>query len=64
MTNSVDPDQVLYSGESDLGLHQVSGQIHVQSNLNSSNTDGLFTMVNLNLFLSPYENLPKAKENK
>ena len=36
----------------------------VQSSLNSSNIDGSFTMVNLNSFLSPYEILPIAQENK
>ena len=38
--------------------------IHIQSNLNSSNTDGSFTMANSNSFLSPYEILPLAQENK
>ena len=32
----------------------------VQSNLDSSNTDGSFTMANSNSFLSPYEILPIA----
>ena len=36
----------------------------IQSNLNSSNTDGLFTMANSNSFMSPYEILPIAQENK
>ena len=36
----------------------------VQSNLNSSNTDDSFTMANSNSFLSPYEILPLAQENK
>ena len=36
----------------------------LQSNLNSSNTDGSFTMYNSNSFLSPYEILPIAQENK
>ena len=36
----------------------------LQSNLNSSNTDGSFTMANSNSFLSPYEILPLAQENK
>ena len=36
----------------------------LQSNLNSSNTDGSFTMADLNLFLSPYEILPIASEKK
>ena len=38
--------------------------IHLQSNLNSSNTDGSFTMANSNSVLSPYEILPIDKENK
>ena len=36
----------------------------LQSNLNSSNTDGSFTMANSNSFLSPYEILPTDQENK
>ena len=40
------------------------GPIYIQSNLNSLNTDGLFTMANSNSFLSPYEILPTAQENK
>ena len=36
----------------------------LQSNLKSTNTDGSFTMANSNLFLSPYEILPIAQENK
>ena len=36
----------------------------LQSNLDSSNTDGSFTMANSNSFFSPYEILPIAKENK
>ena len=36
----------------------------LQSILNSSNTDGSFTMANSNSLLSPYEILPKAQENK
>ena len=37
---------------------------HRQSNLNGSNTDGSFTMANSNSFLSSYEILPIAQENK
>ena len=37
---------------------------NIQSNLNSSNTDGSFTMANSNLFLSLYEILLLAQENK
>ena len=36
----------------------------MQSNRNSSNTDGSFIMANSNSFLSPYEILPLAQENK
>ena len=36
----------------------------IQSNLDSLNTDGSFTMANLNSFLRPYEVLPIAQENK
>ena len=38
--------------------------IILQSNLDGSNTDGSFTMANSNSFLSPYEVLPIAQENK
>ena len=37
---------------------------YIQSNLDSSNTDGSFTMADSNSFLSPYEFLPIAQENK
>ena len=37
---------------------------NIQSNLNSSNTDGSFTMDNSNLILSPYEILPIDQENQ
>ena len=36
----------------------------IESNLDSSNTDGMFTMANSNSFLSPYEVLPIAQKNK
>ena len=36
----------------------------LQLNLNSSNTDGSFTMANSNSFLSRCEILPLAQENK
>ena len=36
--------------------------MQIQSNLNSSNTDGSFTMVNSNSFLNPYEILRKLKK--
>ena len=39
-------------------------KVKLQSNLNSSNIDGSFTMANSNSFLSPYEILPLAQENK
>ena len=37
---------------------------NLQSNLNSSNTNGSFFMAELNSFLSPYEIHPVAQENK
>ena len=37
---------------------------NVQSNLNSLNTDGSFTMANSNSFLSPYKILPIAHKHK
>ena len=36
----------------------------LQLNFDSSNTDGSFTMASSNSFLSPYEILPIAQENK
>ena len=39
-------------------------EMQVQSNLNSSNTDISFTAADPNSFLSPYEVLPIAAENK
>ena len=38
--------------------------VYIQSNLNSSNTDGSFTIVYSNSGLRPYEILPIAQENK
>ena len=38
--------------------------MHIQSNLDGSNTDGLFSMASSNSFLSPYEILPIAQGNK
>ena len=46
-----------------LGLMIITHR-NVQSNLDGSNTDGSFTMANSNSFLSPYEILPIAQENK
>ena len=37
---------------------------NIQSNLDSSNIDGSFTMANSNSFLSPYEVLLIDQENK
>ena len=37
---------------------------NIQSNLNSSNTYGSFTIANSNLFLNPYEILPLAPKSK
>ena len=36
----------------------------LQSNFDGWNTDGSYTMANSNSFLSPYEILPIAQENK
>ena len=36
----------------------------IQSNIKSSNTDGSFTMANLNMFLGLYKILPIAPENE
>ena len=38
--------------------------IHIQSNLDGSNTNGSFTMYHLNSFLSPYKILPIVQEDK
>ena len=43
-------------------MHPISHMI--EPSLNSSNTDGLFTMAESNSFLSPYKIRPKAPENK
>ena len=45
-------------------LGKICTCIYLQSNLDSSNTDGSFTMANSNSFLSPYEILPIALKNK
>ena len=37
---------------------------YLQLNLNSSNTDGSFTMADSNSFLSPYKILPITQEKK
>ena len=42
----------------------VMAHIFIQKNLDSSNTDGSFTMPNSKSFLSPYKILPTAQENK
>ena len=48
-----------------LKLLQERVQPHkLQSNLNSSNTDGSFTIDNSNSFFSPYKILPLAQEDK
>ena len=41
-----------------------ASSVQIQSNLSSSNPDGLFTMADSNLFLSPYKILPISPENK
>ena len=40
------------------------GYFYIQSNRNSSNTDGLFAMANSNSFLSACKTLPIVQENK
>ena len=46
-------------------LQIIYTEIMVQSALDGSNTDGSFTiMANSNSFMSPYEILPLAQENK
>ena len=47
-----------------LGAFCTFFDLHLQSILNSSNTDGSFNMANSNSFSSPYEILPIAQENK
>ena len=42
----------------------MESDLEIQLNLNSSNTDGSFTMANSNSVLSSYENLPVDQENK
>ena len=44
--------------------HETSRNEHIQSNFNISNTDGSFTMANLNSFSSPFEILLIAQEKK
>ena len=44
--------------------HHYFLQHSIQSNLDGSNIDGSFTMAYSNSFLSPYEILPLAQENK
>ena len=45
------------AAQSDLGL------LYLQLNLNSLNTDGLFSMADSNLFSSRYTNFMIAQEN-
>ena len=54
--------QSAYLLQSDQDLRTVYYQ--TQSNIDSSNTDGSFTMANSNSFLSLYEVLPIAQKNK
>ena len=37
-------------------------KVYIQSNLDSSNTDGSFTMANSNSFLSPYKVLASSRK--
>ena len=55
-------DTVLYVDTTKARIDQIVS-LHLESNLNSSNPDGLFTMADANLFFSPYEILPIASEN-
>ena len=57
-TESIQPALI---GPSD---NSFSVLMYIQSNLNSSNTDGSFTMANSNTFFSPYEILLIAQEIK
>ena len=52
-----------YYKEKELELYGYK-TIQVQSNLDGSNIDGSFTMADSNSFLSPYEILLIAQENK
>ena len=45
-------------------MHPFVANSHIQSNFNSSNSDGSFTMANSNSFLSPLEIFPIVQENK
>ena len=45
-------------------LTRVMCPLYIQSNLDSSNLDGSFTMANLHLHLNPNEILSIAEENK
>ena len=47
-----------------LHLCGLSCWYYIQSNLNSSNTDGSFIIANSKVVLSPYEILPIAPESK
>ena len=74
--NSKDPDQLTFKAFSGSvndqrrpRLNKYAGipntkPLDIQSNLNSSNTDGSFTMANSNSFLSPYKFLQIAPDNK
>ena len=43
---------------------RINNELNLQSNLNSSNTDGSLTMADSNYFLSPYKILPTILEKK
>ena len=47
-----------------LAVYTLTTVVGLQSKLNSSNTDGSFTMANLNSYLRPNEILPITQENK
>ena len=45
-------------------VYHFKASLKLQSNLDGPTTDGSFPMANSNSFLSPYEILPIAQENK
>ena len=65
MRNMREKDHMPYANnEGSVFALSGSSLVDLQSNLNSSDTDGSFTMAYSNSFLSPYEILPLAQENK
>ena len=62
MKNDVLPERGCSAGH--ILTSNEDNDYYLQSNLNGLNTDGSFTMASSNLFLSFYEILPIAHENK